>query len=248
MHRVYISASDQEHNIGVGNYGSEAGRMHPFSDRVKYWLETQKGKFVVFRNSPGWSLKQTVNDCNNLACELFVENHTNAGRKEQTAGDGGAEGTEVFYWTQGGTKSKSYVLASSLYKHLAPLSPGKDRGIRPDSTYSGGSLYVIQETNPPASLVEHIFHTNYEEVEDFLARTDEYAKEEAKAICEYCEETWIEPAVKHYRMYRVVSGDTLWLIASELLGNGRRYPEIKSLNGLATDTLTPGQILKIPEE
>lgn len=190
-HRVYISASTQKENVGVGAYGTEQDRMMLLADRVKYWLETQKGKFTVFRNKPNWTLAQTVNDCNNLACELFIDNHSNAGAIDKTAGDGGAEGTEVFYYHQGGTTSNSYKIASTLYKYIAPLSPGKDRGILPDNAYVG-SLYVIQQTNPAASLIEHIFHTNTVEVADMIANVDKYAKAEAKAICEYFGETWVE--------------------------------------------------------
>lgn len=46
--------------------------------------------------------------------------------------------------------------------------------------------------------------------------------------------------------YTVKSGDSLWSIAQTELGDGSRYPEIKSLNGLASDTIYPGQNLKIP--
>lgn len=190
-YRVFISASNQSYNIGVGQYGTEQDRMHQLSDRVKFWLETQKGKFVVFRNMPGWSLQRTVDYCNALACDIFVENHTNAHDEEQIAGDGGAEGTEVFYYHQGGINSKSYKLASTLYKHIAPLSPGIDRGILPDNAYKP-NLYVIQKTRPPAALVEHFFHTNYAEVRDALLNLDKYAKAEAMAICEYFGERWQE--------------------------------------------------------
>jgi nucleoid-associated protein YgaU len=193
-------------------------------------------------------LAQTVRDCNALACELFVENHSNAGAIEQKAGDGGAEGTEVFYHHQGGIKSNSYKIAFLIYKHIAPLSLGKDRGIKPDSAYSGGSLYVIQNTNPPACLVESIFHTNYAEVADMLAHIDKYAKAEAQAICEYCDEVWMEPIVQTDPTYTVVKGDRLWAIAAKFLGDGNRYPEIKKLNNLASDVLTPGQVLKIPKK
>lgn len=182
--RVYISASTQKENIGVLNYGTEQDRMMELSDRVKYWLKTQGGKFEVFRNQPGYTLSQTVNDCNSLACDLFIDNHTNAGAPA-------AAGTEVFYNHKYPT-GNGYKIAELLYKHIAPLSPGKDRGILPDNRYVG-SLFVIQKTQPPACLIEHIFHTNCVEVSDFLRRMDEYAKAEAKAICEYFGEKWIEP-------------------------------------------------------
>lgn len=46
--------------------------------------------------------------------------------------------------------------------------------------------------------------------------------------------------------YTVKTGDSLWKIAAKLLGNGSRYTEIKALNGLKTNTIRVGQVLKIP--
>lgn len=46
--------------------------------------------------------------------------------------------------------------------------------------------------------------------------------------------------------YTVKTGDSLWKIAARLLGNGSRYTEIKTLNGLKTNTIRVGQVLKIP--
>ena len=54
------------------------------------------------------------------------------------------------------------------------------------------------------------------------------------------------PAEPTYRTHTVVRGDCLWDIAKEYLGNGRRYPEIKTLNNLSSNVLYVGQILKIP--
>ena len=49
-----------------------------------------------------------------------------------------------------------------------------------------------------------------------------------------------------YRVHTVVKGDTLWEIAAKYLGNGSRYPEIKTLNGLTSNTIYSGWKLKIP--
>lgn len=49
-----------------------------------------------------------------------------------------------------------------------------------------------------------------------------------------------------YISYSVKIGDSLWSIAEKLLGSGNRYQEIKSINNLSSDTIFPGQILKIP--
>ena len=53
---------------------------------------------------------------------------------------------------------------------------------------------------------------------------------------------------KAERTYTVVKGDSLWGIAQKLLGKGSRYTEIKTLNGLKSNTITAGQVLTIPEK
>ena len=51
-----------------------------------------------------------------------------------------------------------------------------------------------------------------------------------------------------YRIHTVVHGDTLWAIAKKYLGNGSRYKEIVSLNGLKSNVLYSGMKLKIPNK
>ena len=43
-------------------------------------------------------------------------------------------------------------------------------------------------------------------------------------------------------------GDTLWAIAKKYLGNGSRYKEIVSLNGLKSNVIYSGMKLKIPNK
>lgn len=54
-------------------------------------------------------------------------------------------------------------------------------------------------------------------------------------------------AVSAARTYTVRSGDTLWDIAAKQLGSGIRYTEIVALNGLKSEIIYPGQILKLSE-
>lgn len=55
-----------------------------------------------------------------------------------------------------------------------------------------------------------------------------------------------QAAAEEYQVYTVKSGDSLWAIAQELLGNGARWQEISQLNGLTSTTIRVGQKLKIP--
>ena len=48
------------------------------------------------------------------------------------------------------------------------------------------------------------------------------------------------------RIHVVTKGETLWGISRQYLGAGQRYTEIKALNGLTTNTIYPGQIIKVP--
>lgn len=50
------------------------------------------------------------------------------------------------------------------------------------------------------------------------------------------------------RTYTVRFGDSLWAIAAAQLGDGARYNEIKVINGLASNTIHPGQTLQLPAE
>lgn len=50
----------------------------------------------------------------------------------------------------------------------------------------------------------------------------------------------------NFKVYTVKSGDTLWAISEKLLGDGVKYKEIMSLNGLTSDIIYPGDTLRIP--
>ena len=54
------------------------------------------------------------------------------------------------------------------------------------------------------------------------------------------------PAEETYRVHTVVKGDSLWEIAKKYLGDGSRYPEIKTLNDLKSNVIYSGWKLKIP--
>lgn len=51
------------------------------------------------------------------------------------------------------------------------------------------------------------------------------------------------------RTYTVKSGDSFWRIAQQQLGNGSRYNEVATLNGMtASSIIHSGDVLKLPEK
>ena len=61
-------------------------------------------------------------------------------------------------------------------------------------------------------------------------------------------EVRVAEEVPALRVHIVRKGDTLRTIAREYLGDSRRVEEIRQLNGLATDILTIGRELTIPDK
>jgi LysM repeat protein len=51
-----------------------------------------------------------------------------------------------------------------------------------------------------------------------------------------------------FQLYTVVKGDSFSKISKKFLGDGNRYKEIMSLNGIKNTTLNLGQVLKIPNK
>jgi GH25 family lysozyme M1 (1,4-beta-N-acetylmuramidase) len=51
----------------------------------------------------------------------------------------------------------------------------------------------------------------------------------------------------NYTTYTVKKGDSLWEIAENFFSDGSKYPKIKEFNFLVSDTIYPGQVLRIPE-
>lgn len=77
------------------------------------------------------------------ACDRLVSIHDDSGPSA-------AQGISVLYLSNAGAK-----MAAAVYKHLEPLTPWRDRGLihRTD-------LAVLNQTNPPAILVETDFNSN----------------------------------------------------------------------------------------
>lgn len=60
-------------------------------------------------------------------------------------------------------------------------------------------------------------------------------------------EAEVAPVAVEVKTYTVVSGDTLFNIAKQFLGDGNRYPELAQLNNIANpDHIEVGQVITLP--
>jgi N-acetylmuramoyl-L-alanine amidase len=143
--KIYVSPSVQEHNIGYGQYGTEEARMNAVADVLCSILTYNSIQFK--RNNSSMALAQIIADSNAYctSSDVHLAIHSNAGPSS-------AEGTVGFYY-KGSVNGQK--LAQCIYNRVAPLSPGKDRGVVADTGYG-----EIVKTKAMATIIEVGFHTN----------------------------------------------------------------------------------------
>ena len=109
--------------------------------------------------------------------DLFVSLHTNAAA---TPGWSSAAGWEAYVYALDGSR---YKAAQAIEKRVALVS----RVMRKPAVRKNAELYVIRNTNAPAVLIEHGFHTNREDVAvmNTAAYRQALAEAEAYGILDY---------------------------------------------------------------
>jgi len=147
---VYLSPSQQRHNKGVGNYGTENVRMQ----QIAYWAAKKLTDLwvTVYVAPASWSqlpeseyLARVVAASNSLHADAHVAIHSNAGPT-------GADGTDTFYY---GGSAKGRKLAIALQNAVAPVSPGSDSGIHAKSGWA-----ELDRITGPSALIEVAYHTD----------------------------------------------------------------------------------------
>ena len=107
---------------------------------------------------------------------------------------------------------------------MKPVEPGKPTGsikVGDLVTITGSTWYVVEVSGDRAVI-------NKDESGRYAIMSP--VKTSALAVA------GTKPS-EDYRIHTVVHGDTLWAIAKKYLGNGSRYKEIVSLNGLKSNVI-----------
>lgn len=220
----------------------EGTRMWHLANKLKLSLEQYGIKVITTRpnitDNP--SLDARGRTASAYGSDLFLSLHSNA------SGDSSVRGTELFYSV---TKAENKTLADALGEKVSAIMGHSFRGsktkvIEGTSRDWYGVIRAAAENGCKcAMIIEHGFHTNKEDA-DFLlidANLQKIADAEAAVIADYF---GVNP---EYKIHTVKKGESLWSIAFDYLGDGKRYPEIKALNNLTSDTIDPNWKLKIPD-
>lgn len=172
MRSVYLSPSIQEWNIGVGDFGTEEQRMNEIADIVERELKN-KG-YIVYRNRPEQTLKQVVEESNNLNPNIHVAMHSNA------SGEGyNGKGPEI-YTNRADTSGDR--LAHYIYNEIEGIYPNPENG---KGVLYTDALYEIKNTLSPSVLLEVAFHDNEEDAKWITQNVENIGIAIAKGIDNY---------------------------------------------------------------
>lgn len=143
-----------------GEKGHYLMKGKPPLKREKHWLRFALDAVNIVDTEEDISLRQRVTVANKIHQEkqncIYVSVHSNAFGNGKDFNN--AKGTCTFYHYRSATGE---VLAESLQKWLAELTPFRNRGIRANETWA--NFYVLRKTHMPAVLSENGFMTNFDD-------------------------------------------------------------------------------------
>ncbi len=220
--KVVISSGHAKYVAGAGSYIDEVTEARKVVKRVAEYMEQLGATVHEFHDNTSkdknTNLRTIVKYHDSKERQLDVSIHFNALKKTPSA-----MGTEVLYLSASGKE-----MAVKLSGAIAKAGGFKNRGAKLRE-----NLYFLNQTNKPAVLIEVCFV-------DSKADTDLYKKNFDK-ICRAIAEGIVGKKLKA-KTYKVVKGDTLWGISKT---TGVSIANLKAYNGLKSDVLSIGQVLKL---
>ena len=119
-----------------------------------------------------------------------------------------------------------------VFQKRLPSNPTKDY------------YYMLRDTGKTEPvIVEYGFIDNVDDIKYLKDNYKQLAEAVIKGVLEYKNIPYTEPEGMIIDTYKVVSGDTLYGIANKL---DTTVDELKKINGLTSNMLSIGQVLKIP--
>lgn len=221
----------------------------PEIEYVEAWINADETDVPVYKNA---NLKGKVIATLAGGAAISVRNEGNSGVYQVKLADGqiGYISSDYVTFEENFPESSIPSQPSEPQQPSEPSQPSEPpRPSEPSQPEEPSEAYFVYEVKRGDSLwkIAETFlgsGTLYPEIMAFngLASETIYPGMQLKIPEGISSETPSLP----YQEYTVKRGDSLWKIAQKHLGSGSRYVEIKELNGLTSDTIQPGQILKLP--
>lgn len=151
-YKVYLSASNQNNNIGVTEVGytNEKKEMNDLTNYIEKRLKSYGVK--TYRNEFG-DINRWTQDSTYLGVDLHLAIHSNASEEHTSYG--------IETWVHNDT-SKNYSLAQNLQNNLFSIyykndDPVANRGVK----YANGSLAEVNPTYTPCGILIEVAHHDY---------------------------------------------------------------------------------------
>lgn len=175
--RIILDAghgAGREHNRG-GLLFNEGDQNYKFSLTLKKALERYEGIEVLLTRKNGNDNPSLRERGKMYTGDLFISLHSNAAQKS-------VRGCEI--WES--VKDKDHKLAEALVRTISTTLKTPNRGVK--ERFDGkrdwyGVLYFSKSTH--SMIIEHVFHTNREDSEVYLAKQNALAEAMAKTIAEH---------------------------------------------------------------
>ncbi|MBQ3021288.1 MAG: chitobiase/beta-hexosaminidase C-terminal domain-containing protein [Bacilli bacterium] len=151
-YKVYLSASNQYNNLGVGEVGytNEKKEMNDLTNYIEKRLESYGVK--TYRNEFG-DINRWTADSTYLGVDLHLAIHSNASEDHEAYG--------IETWIENG-EAKTYSLAQKIQNNLMNVYYNKEdelanRGVK----YANGTLAEVNPNYTPCGILLEIGHHDY---------------------------------------------------------------------------------------
>ena len=228
----------------LGDGGTSYGVCQWHASRctnLKNWCNSN-GKDYNSLDGQLWYLKHELEESYTSVLN-YIKNVENNATGAYNAGYYWCRYFEVPADTENTSVRRGNLAKSTYYPKYSGTTVTKPSSSTPSSGSSGETVYIVK-SGDTLSGISAKYGTTYQK----LASYNGILNPNLISVGQQIKIPGATSSSSASLTYTVQRGDTLWEIADEQLGNGTRYKEIKSLNGLSSDTIYPGQLLKLPEK
>lgn len=243
--------------IDVGHGGTDSGAVngprYEKNDNLKLALEVKnilqgygQTVYLTRETDTDVSLNDRPNYANDMKADYFLSLHRNSFSTDN------ARGVEMWVYSKSSVETIKQA-ETILNEILRVNSEILNRGVKKGYTGEPNSDYAVNRISTmPSALLELMFISNPNDNAIFDKEFYNLAKAIADGLMKALGQEIPKPTPpkpQGEKSYIVKAGDSFWKIASEQMGDGRRYPELAQFNGLSLSAVIyAGQVLKIPSE